>query len=236
MVRVLTQAKLVTARKWGKKKMEVEILETRVRDGNTEIIATAAGLDLKNALDRKCSRRAELIVFDGRFITPDQRKKIYAMLNDISSWTGYYPEETKERMKYLYIEKTGMEMFSLSTCEVDVARQFLNIIIDFSLENGIPLRETALERTDDIYHYLVSCIIHKRCCICGKPADIHHVDAIGMGNNRLHYDDSGNEIIALCRAHHGIAHNKGNLEFFRQYHVFGIKKFEVEPSYTGMFD
>lgn len=215
--------------------MEIEILGSELKNGNTEIRAEAAGTRLKWILERKSSRRAELTVYDGRLITPDQRKKIYAMINDISAWTGYYPDELKEKMKYLYIEKTGKEMFSLATCSIETAGQFLDVIIDFSLANSIPLRESALERTGDIFNYLVSCIHHKRCCICGRPADIHHLDAIGMGNDRKHYDDSGNEIIALCRKHHTIAHTKGRESFCSLYHVFGVPKMSVESSYMGIF-
>ena len=58
--------------------------------------------------------------------------------------------------------------------------------------------ESGLMRTDDIDTYLIQCIRYRRCCICGRPADIHHVDAIGMGNNRRHYDDSQNEVAALA--------------------------------------
>ena len=157
------------------------------------------------------------------------------MMGDISAWTGYYPDELKARMKYLYIEKTGKEMFSLATCSIETARQFLDIIIDFALENSIPLRESGIERTGDIFNYLVSCIHHKKCCICGRPADIHHLDAIGMGNDRKYYDDSGNKIIALCRKHHVIAHNKGRETFCALYHVFGIVQKMVESSWQEIF-
>lgn len=215
--------------------MKVEIVQAELRAGDTEIRARAAGSQLKEILERKSSRRAELIVFDGRSITPEQRKKIYAMMSDISAWTGYYPEELKDRMKYLYIEKTGKEMFSLATCSIETARQFLDIIIDFALENSIPLRESGIERTEDIYNYLVSCIHHKKCCICGRPADIHHLDAIGMGNDRTHYDDSKNEIIALCRMHHTIAHNRGRESFCNLYHVFGVPRMSVDAFYQKIF-
>ncbi|MCI9682398.1 MAG: hypothetical protein HFI26_13560 [Lachnospiraceae bacterium] len=215
--------------------MEVEIMQVELKNGSTEIRAKAAGPHLKEILERKSSRRAELTVFDGRFITPEQRKKIYAMMNDIAAWTGYYPDEMKARMKYLYIEKTGKEMFSLATCSIETARQFLNVIIDFALENSIPLRESGIERTGDIFNYLVSCIHHKKCCICGRPADIHHLDAIGMGHNRMDYDDGKNEIIALCRIHHTIAHAKGRKSFCSLYHVFGVPKMSVESAYQGIF-
>lgn len=215
--------------------MEIEIMQAELRNGSTEIRARAAGSRLKELLERKSSRRAELTVFDGRCITTEQRKKIYAMMSDISAWTGYYPDELKARMKYLYIEKTGKDMFSLATCSIDTARQFLDIIIDFALENSIPLRESGIERTGDIFNYLVSCIHHKKCCVCGRPADIHHLDAVGMGNNRQHYDDSENEIIALCRIHHTMAHARGRESFCNLYHVFGVPKMLVDSAYQGIF-
>lgn len=190
---------------------------------------------MKELLEHKSSRRAELTVFDGRCVTTEQRKKIYAMMSDISAWTGYYLDELKARMKYLYIEKTGKDMFSLATCSIDTARQFLDIIIDFALENSIPLRESGIERTGDIFNYLVSCIHHKKCCVCGRPADIHHLDAVGMGNDRLHYDDSENEIIALCRIHHTMAHARGRESFCNLYHVFGVPKMLVDSAYQDIF-
>lgn len=231
VVRIWIPGSIVTA---GRKviSMEIDISKARVVNGKTEFIASADGTELWKLLQRKCSRRAELTVFDGRRISIDQRKKIYATLNDLAAWTGYLPEECKARMKYYYIERTGGELFSLSTCEMDTARSFLNVLLDFCLENGVPLRDTGLDRTDDIYHYLCSCIRNRKCCICGAPADIHHVDAIGMGRDRRHYDDSGNEVIALCRKHHGIAHQKGNLEFFRMYHVYGIRRADVREEDT----
>ena len=89
---------------------------------------------------------------DGRHITPIQRKKIYATLRDISSYTGYTPEEAKEWMKYLHIARTGVQYFSLSTCSVETAGSFINTLIDYCLENGVQLMDSLTERTEDISH------------------------------------------------------------------------------------
>jgi len=59
----------------------------------------------------------------------------------------------------------------------------------------------------------------KKCIICGKHADIHHLDAIGMGNNRKGYDDSNSRKIGLCREHHSEAHAIGVLKFQQKYHL-----------------
>lgn len=164
----------------------------------------------------------ELDILDLKKISAEQRKKAYACLNDISAYTGYSPDETKQVMKYYYVIKTGNEFFSLADCTKDVAREFINVLIDFCLEHGIQTSDTLLERTDDIDRYLWQCITHKKCSICGKAAEIHHWDAIGMGNDRRTHDDSLNRKVALCRLHHTIAHQKGRESFQQDYHVYGI--------------
>lgn len=163
-----------------------------------------------------------LQLVDGRILSSDQRRKIYATLRDISGYTGYTPEEAKEVMKYVHIASTGSDYFSLSDCSMDLAREFINTLTDFCLEHGVITSEQLSGRTDDITTYLYQCMKHKKCAICGKPGEIHHWDAIGMGHDRRHYDDSGNRKICLCRMHHTIAHQKGVRDFQRDYHVYGI--------------
>lgn len=143
-------------------------------------------------------------------------------MNDIASYTGYLPEEQKEWLKYLHISRTGSDYFSLSDCSVDMAREFINTILDYALEEGIPLSDLGVNRTDDIGKYLYFCIKHKKCAVCGRPGEIHHVDAIGMGRDRRKVDDSGFRKICLCRTHHTIAHTKGMDRFEQMYHVYGI--------------
>ena len=72
--------------------------------------------DIRYLIKRQNIRHAEVILDDGRHISIEQRKKIYATLRDISDYTGDPPEVTKEWMKYCYIEKTGCQYFSLSGC------------------------------------------------------------------------------------------------------------------------
>ncbi len=186
--------------------------------------------DIRYLIRRQNIRHAEITLDDGRRISIEQRKKIYATLRDISDYTGDPPEVTKEWMKYGYIERTGSDYFSLSNCSMTTAREFINFLMDVCLQNGIILTESGLKRTDDINAYLIQCIRHKQCCICGRPADVHHVDAIGMGNDRRHFDDNEHEIIALCREHHTQAHSLGNVRFMERYKVYGIKRYQATES------
>ena len=188
----------------------------------TSIIIKIPGKRLQEPIVRKRIKDAELRLDDGRTITVEQRKKAYATIRDISDYTGYLPEEQKEWLKYLHIARTGCEYFSLSDCSIDTARGFINTILEFALESGIPLSDLAIERTDDIGKYLYFCIKHKKCCVCGKDGEIHHVDAIGMGNDRRRMDDSGYRKMCLCRTHHTIAHQRGMEAFTAMYKVYGI--------------
>jgi hypothetical protein len=181
------------------------------------------GKNLMEPIEEKQMRNCLVWLDDGRHISAEQRKKAYATINDIAAYTGEVPEVMKEWLKYLYIYRTGAEYFSFSDCSMDTAREFINVILDYALEMGIPLADFALERTDDIGHYLYACLKIKKCVICGRPGEIHHVDAIGMGNDRRTLDDSQHRKICLCRTHHTEAHTTGVESFTNKYKVYGIK-------------
>lgn len=188
----------------------------------TDLIITIPEMRLSDMLQWKNIQRAEIRFDDGRHISIEQRKKAYATIRDISDYTGYLPEEQKEWMKYLHICRTGDDYFSLSNCSMDTAREFINTILEYAIQEGIPLSGNAIERTDDIGMYLYFCLMNRKCAICGQPGEIHHEDAIGMGNDRRTVDDSGHRKICLCRLHHTLAHQMGVERFRRTYKVYGI--------------
>ena len=172
--------------------------------------------------DRKQITDCDVHFWDGRSISPDQRKKAYAILNDISVWSGHEPEFLKEWFKYSLIAQTGGEYFSLSDCSMTQAREYISYLIDFCLRMDVPTAKPLLEYTEDIGRYLYSCLIRRKCAICGAPADIHHVDRVGMGRNRKTIIHEGMEAVALCRRHHMEAH-QNEAELFHKYRIYGIK-------------
>lgn len=201
---------------------EVVLDKYRESDSGTEIIIRVPGRKIGDVLADKKIKKAEMRLDDGRIISIEQRKKAYATIRDIADYTGYLPEEQKEWLKYLYIQKTGDDYISLSDCSMDQAREFINVILEYAIESGIQLSEQAINRTDDIGKYLYFCIKHKKCAICGQAGEIHHEDAIGMGNDRKTLDDSNHKKICLCRKHHTIAHQMGVDRFTKMYKVYGI--------------
>ena len=199
-----------------------DIKQYRENTAGTDLVISVSDMKLGDMIRRKGLRYAELRFDDGRHISVEQRKKAYATIRDIADWAGYLPEEMKEHLKYEHMIRTGDAYFSLSNCSMDTAREFINTILEFALENGVPLSEDALNRTDDIGRYLYYCIMHRKCAICGRDGEIHHEDAIGMGNNRNRIDDSSYRKICLCREHHTAAHQMGVKRFREMYKVYGI--------------
>ena len=189
---------------------------------DTKLHLSISGEKSAAIIRKKDIRKVGIWLDDGRMISTEQRRKIYASIRDFSVWTGYTPEEAKEVLKYMYVERTGQPYFSLSDCSMDTAGKFINLILDVCLEYGIILSDPLYDRAEDIVYMLRSCLRNRKCSICGRKGEVHHWDAIGMGNDRRHYDDSSNRKICLCREHHTLAHACGRERFTQRYHVYGV--------------
>lgn len=202
-----------------------QILKVRETEKGTDLIVHVPGEQIQREITKYRNGsviNSEIRIDDGRVITAEQRKKIFATIKDISLYTGDHPEELRAWLLYDYCIQTGEMPFSLSNCSISQARDYITFIIDFILREDIPLSDVALNRTDDIDRYLWSCIKYKRCAICGRKGETHHWDAIGMGNDRRTLDDSLKRKIQLCREHHTEAHTIGRDTFGAKYHVYGI--------------
>lgn len=175
-------------------------------------------------IDKKNITECEIRLDDGRRISADQRKKIYATLRDISNFTGHMPDEIKALSKYDFIAQTGHDYFSLSDCDMTTANDFLNYLIDFCLDHDIPTLDSLLDRAPDISRYLYSCLVRKKCAICGGNAELHHAETrVGMGRNRKEIIHLGMYAQPLCRIHHTECHNAGQKTFNEKHKIYGIK-------------
>lgn len=165
----------------------------------------------------------EIRVDDGRRISSDQRKKIYALCRDISDYTGHDVEDLKENiLKVGFMIKEDRDYFSLSDVDMTTARYFIEYILEFCFEWDVPLNEKTVALAKEVNNYLYLCLRYRRCAVCGRYADVHHVDAVGSGRNRNKVDHTKLRMIALCREHHQETHTIGWLTFRSKYHVEGI--------------
>ncbi len=174
-------------------------------------------------LRKRQIKECEIRLDDGRRISASQRMKTYALLRDIALSTGYYPEEMKAVMKYEFISKKGCEYFSLSNCDMTMARNFISFLIEFCIRYSIPTRESLLKMCPDTGEYIYACLVHKKCCITGRKAELHHVDAIGMGRDRNTIIHKGMRVLPLCTQKHEEYHKLGGKTFCDKYKVFGIE-------------
>lgn len=165
----------------------------------------------------------ELRLDDGRSISAEQRKKIFALIREISIWSGNEPEYIRIYLTWDFCCKYGCDMFSFADVDMTTARYYINYLIDFCFKWSVPTKDTLLNRTDDIDRYLYACLYHKKCIICNSKAELHHVDHIGMGFDREQISHLGLRAEAVCRKHHIEAHSRGQQTFDSMYNIYGIK-------------
>lgn len=169
----------------------------------------------------------ELDISDGRKITPSQRKKIYALINDLCEYTGDVPEYWKEKFKFMVETIFGIDEFSLSDCSVTVGNYMILTILEFLFQHDIPFKTKTWDSIPNDFPKQMLCIKHKRCVICGKPADTAHYDTVGMGRNRNKINHVGMRIMTLCRIHHDEQHHcmkyGKEMDFYEKYHIKPIK-------------
>ena len=164
---------------------------------------------------------------DKRGITSEQRRKAWALMTEIADYQGqtkddvYAEQKTAFTLKHLEILQG--ELFRLSSATVTMARAFITMLIEIIIEYGIPTKEPLYGLCDDIPRYVYACLMNKKCAVCGKKTELHHVDAVGMGRNRREIDHIGMRCLPLCREHHEEAHRIGETAFQEKYHLLPIK-------------
>lgn len=119
------------------------------------------------------------------------------------------------------IEHMGDKIFSLATAPMSLVCAFQRYLVRFIVQWDIPCSFSLLEYVDDIGDYVYSCLINKKCVICGRHADLHHIDRVGMGRDRSDIIHEGMEVLPLCREHHSEAHTMPDKDFFERYHIDG---------------
>lgn len=170
-------------------------------------------------LDNGFAVEVDVAVVDGRKISIKQRKKIFALLNDIYAYTGQPIESLREMFQFYLETIKGYEPISLSNTTVTKARELIEIIISWCFLHDIPLNFKTTELLKEDRHFLYAATLNRNCVICGKHAHLAHRDAVGMGRNRNKIDHYGHQVLALCPNHHSEQHNMGVDSFDAKYHL-----------------
>lgn len=160
---------------------------------------------------------------DGRPLSDKQRKACYALINAIADYSGSGTEYTKTLMKLKFmadeIQEAGDSIFSLSDAPMSLICAFQRFLVRFILDYDIPCDFPLLNFVDDVSDYVYSCLVTRKCCVCGKSADLHHVDHVGTGRDRDEIIHEGMRALPLCREHHTECHATGQQTFEDKYHL-----------------
>lgn len=187
-----------------------------------EVVIRAPYTDFP-ALCRREYKEVDITLIDSRPLSAAQRRNCYAMIREIATWCGDTPEAIKEALKLDFwcgeLLQMSDRLFSLSNAPMSVVAAFQKWLARFIVRNDVPTRKPMLEYIDDVDDYVYACLVEKKCPICGKKADLHHVEAVGMGRDRTEIIHEGMEVMPLCREHHTEMHTIGKGDFFKKYHL-----------------
>lgn len=180
--------------------------------------------------DMADGQEVRMLWTDSEMISADQRKKIFAIVAEIAEWSGHDPEYVRRNLTADFlrenIERLQLSALSLAVsgnCDKGTASLFIDTLINFCLENDVPTREPLQNYADDLGKYTYAALLHKRCVICGRKSDLHHVDSVGMGFDRREKPQVGALVLPLCREHHQQWHSIGGMAFDRLYHVQPVR-------------
>lgn len=158
-------------------------------------------------------------MIDSRPLSDKQRRMCYALVKAIADWSGSGTEEVKEAFKR--VDTLSDKIFSLSNAPMSLVAEFQRFLVAFILTHDVPTKRPLREYVDDIEAYTYLCLVRRKCAVCGRRAELHHIDAVGMGNDRTEVQHEGREVMSLCREHHTELHTVGKSEFMTKYHLDG---------------
>lgn len=164
-------------------------------------------------------------MIDSRPLSDRQRRMCYALVKAIADWSGSGSEEVKEAFKLDFwaerVDTLSDKIFSLSNAPMSLVAEFQRFLVAFILTHDVPTKRPLREYVDDIEAYTYLCLVRRKCAVCGRRAELHHIDAVGMGNDRTEVQHEGREVMSLCREHHTELHTVGKSEFMTKYHLDG---------------
>lgn len=191
-------------------------------DGTTTVVIEGVELGNKETLllDNGMDLEVDVSITDPYKITDKQRRKVFALVNDIEAHTGQPRDWLREMFQDYVTFLNGYDKrISLSDCTRKQAGELIDVIIEWIFENDIPLRFKTSDLIKNDRTFLYMATINRKCVICGKHAELAHYQAVGRGRNRRKIEHFGNKVLALCSNHHREQHTIGMDSFNSKYHL-----------------
>ena len=131
-------------------KSPVDIVYGRIVDYDPrtqELIIKARYTDYPMMIKRQY-KDCKVQLLDGRPLSDKQRKAVYALLREISDYTGQGLSPTKDEMKRKFMREelgdTSEDTFSLSKASMSLVCAFQRYLVRFMLEYDIPSKAPLL--------------------------------------------------------------------------------------------
>ena len=116
---------------------------------------------------------------DCRTISPEQRRKAWALIGEIAAATGYIGQGDKSDLNTMLkaeflraridkLQAEAIKAFSLSDVDMTTARLYIDWLVEFCVINDIPTKQPLVEYAEDIGAYIYACVLHKQCAVCGR--------------------------------------------------------------------
>src|SRR5699024_955702 len=143
-------------------------------------------------------------------ITDKQRRKIFALVNDIEAHTGMPRDYMREMFAdYVRTLEGYEERLSLASCSKQQASEIIEVIILWTFEHAIPLNYLVINVLIVVKSFWYMSVIKRKCAICGNHAKLAHRYVIGRVRNRNKMDHYGNQVLGFFLSHHREQHQKG---------------------------
>ena len=138
-------------------------------DGTTTVVISGVELGNKETLllDNGLEVEVDVQVVDPFKITDKQRRKIFALCNDIETHTG----QPRDYMRYLFMDYVCVlygydKGISLSDCTRQQASQVIEVTLDWMFYNDIPLSYKTSDLLKNDRSYLYWSTVNRHCVIC----------------------------------------------------------------------
>lgn len=200
------------------------IIKNYIQQDDGTITAVISDVSLGNKdtlmLDNGYELEVDVLVNDPFKITDKQRRKVFALCNDIEAYTG----QPRDYMRYMFMDYVEVlygydKGISLSNCTRKQANEVIEVTLDWIFHNKIPLSYKTSDLLKNDKSFLYWSTVNRNCVICGKRGELAHHKAIGRGANRKKMNHYGYEVLCLCREHHQSQHNIGVKSFDDKYHL-----------------
>lgn len=177
--------------------------------------------------ERFCKREYDEVLVelpDKRPASNEQKAKAHILMKAIAEYSGEDKDHTEFLLKSMFLDKYMASLtkkyFSLATCDMTTARDFISMLVNFCIEFDVPVGKPLYELCEDVEQYVYQCTFKKVCLVCGRKAELHHCEGstVGMGRNRKLIIHEGLEVMPLCREHHNEVHQHGQKAFNNKYH------------------